>query len=221
MKKMMKILLVDNNKIFRKELSSYIQSLQFHVSIEHAATMKEAYKRIKEEFIDLLIIEAVLCQEDDWIFLEKQRVSTVQIIYLTDIKEKKLVVKAMQTEPLAYLTKPFNKTELYAFLKLVDLKTSKAQEIFYLGAGYHFNTYHQKLYKNNKVIKLSIKERSLLKLLIAHQERTLSFEEIENLWDYPPKASTLRTMIYRLREKLEHKFIITVPNEGLKLEKER
>ena len=217
----MEILLVDKDTKFAQELIRYIQTLHLSTQIMHMHSMSKAIQQAKKQNFDLLIIDLVLCENDDWIFLDKRLTPGTHIIYLTSCEDSMTLTKAVQTEPLAYLMKPFNKTELHAFLQLVNYKTSHIQEIYKLDNIYSFHMKQMKLYKEEKPVKLSQKEQTLLKNLIQRDGNILSFEEIETLWEYPPKPSTLRTMIYRLREKLEHKFIITVPNEGLKLKREK
>jgi len=221
MEYIMKILIVEKNQKFAQELTSYIKTLPLETEIIHMLSMSKAIQKIHKQNFDLLIIDILLCENDDWLFLDKKLTLNTQIIYLTSCEDSITLSRAIQTEPLAYLMKPFNKTELHAFLQIVNYKITQMQEIYKLDNIYHFNMKQKKLYKKDVLIKLSIKEQNLLKILIEREGNIVLFEEIETLWEYPPKPSTLRTMIYRLREKLEHKFIITVPNEGLKLKREK
>ena len=216
----MKILIVEQEKTFAQELYSHIRSLGFKdVSCVNSIT-KAASETIKKE-IDLLIIDILVCKSNEWIFLDKFSKQNTQIIYLTACKDDTTITKAILTEPVGYLLKPYNKIELMALLKLVDFKISKQENIIYLNEEYQFNRERKRLYKKNHFIKLSAKEKNLLSLLTQTKNSIVSFDEIEELWDEPPKPSTLRTMIYRLRSKLEHKFIITIPNQGLTLKIER
>ena len=68
-------------------------------------------------------------------------------------------------------------------------------------------------------IKLSTKENLLLKMLIEAKGKVITFNELEYfLWpDNPISRSTLRTLIYRTRAKLEYKIIETIPFVGCKL----
>ena len=214
----MKILIIEKDIKLIQELISYIKSLYLDANIEYIQHIHAIASFSVEDF-DVLIIDILLCENSEWEYLQGLTSNNIQIIYLTQCEDSKTINKVMKTEPLAYLTKPFNKTELHAFLRLVYFKISHNKK-FILDHNYHFDIHKKKLYKNNKSIKLSKKEQNLIMLLIENENHIVSFEEVESLWEYPPKPSTLRTMIYRLREKLEHKFIITVQNEGLQIKKE-
>jgi len=127
------------------------------------------------------------------------------------------------------LIKPYSSDELKALLLLAKYKiidhdsskpTSDRNETVTLGEGYCFDEKKEKLYFNDIHINLGTKELKLLKLLIYHRGFIVEFETIENeLWnDNTISTSAVRTLIYRLRGKMEYKFIETVYNQGLKLD---
>jgi DNA-binding response OmpR family regulator len=209
-----KILLLEEGKDC-KELYTYIQSLGVS-SVKCVYSILQANEIISKENINLLITDIAIYKKSKWTFLNALPKNT-KIIYLTNCKEIEIITKAVQTEPIGYLLKPYNKIELLALLKLVDFQCQKEENLIYFDKEYFFNTHKGQLYKNNTFIKLSTKEKKLLTLLVEANNTIISFEEIEELWEYPPKPSTLRTMIYRLRNKLKGKFIVTVPNQGLQL----
>lgn len=213
----MNILIVDNNKKNVKRLQTFLNKKKFF-QLSYTKNIEEAAKITSKMNIDLIIIDIAVCKSDEWIFLDSFRHLHTNIIYLTECQDETTIEKAVSTNPIGYLLKPFNEVELYVLLKLIQNKFSAKNKIVKLDEEFSFNTQTKKLYKNHKLVKLSKKESELLVFLINAQHTVVSFETIETLWELPPKPSTLRTMIYRVRTKLDHKFIVTVANEGLKIE---
>jgi len=88
-----------------------------------------------------------------------------------------------------------------------------------LGSNYSYDLHGEQLFYNTIPIKLSINENLLLKILIEAKGKVISFTELEYfIWPNSPiSRSTLRTLIYRTRAKLEYKIIETIPFVGCKL----
>lgn len=77
---------------------------------------------------------------------------------------------------------------------------------------------NEQLFYNEMPIKLSKKERMLLILLLEAKGNILKFEYIEReIWDDFVTGSALRTLIYRLRSRLDYKLIETIPSFGCKI----
>jgi len=91
-----------------------------------------------------------------------------------------------------------------------------------LGFGYYYDLKKENLYFKKLPIKLSVKEKLLLTTLAKADGQLVSLEKLEYiLWQgNPVSESSLRTTVYRLRNKLEHKIIETVPSFGIKLIKQ-
>ena len=89
----------------------------------------------------------------------------------------------------------------------------------HIGFNYYFDLEKENLYFNNSPVKLGVKERLLLSVLVRADGQVVSFEDLEHLlWkDTIISESSLRTLIYRLRNKLNHKLIETVPSFGIRL----
>ena len=68
-------------------------------------------------------------------------------------------------------------------------------------------------------IKLTLKELQLLKLLIRLRGRIVDYLTIENeIWGSEKVSNTsIRSLVYRLRNKLEHKLIESEHNMGIRL----
>ncbi|XPV54859.1 MAG: winged helix-turn-helix domain-containing protein [Halarcobacter ebronensis] len=157
--------------------------------------------------------------------IDIQKIKNIPIIYITAYSDEITIKKAVKTNPLAYLLKPFKREELKTTIYLALHKINSSYELFknedfiHLGLNYYYNIKDETLFYENLRIKLSIKERALLSILVEAKGNIVSFNSLEyQLWpDYPVSKGALRTLIYRLRTKLEYKLIETIPSLGCKI----
>lgn len=79
-----------------------------------------------------------------------------------------------------------------------------------------YNSNTSELLKNSELIKLTKKEKQLLELLLTYKNKIVTFETIENnLWQNKDiSVTTRRTLIHRLREKLDANLIQTKKDQG-------
>ena len=85
-----------------------------------------------------------------------------------------------------------------------------------LDNNFSFDTLSSQLIYNNKAVSLSKKERLLLKLFISRVNQLIPNETIEyEIWSEQSSSdSRRRTLVSRLRAKLDHRFIATYASEG-------
>ena len=220
------ILVVDDESLVAMELTDTINSLGYE-AVDYATNSKMAKNILnKHPKINLILMDINLGEDLDGIDLYKSLKSDIAIIYITAYKDDEHISKAVETNPLGYIIKPYDENELKAILKLASYKLSHktvnvvdTDSLFNIGEGYFFNKEEDKLLYNNMPIKLTKKELQLLKLVIFSKDNRVSFETIENVIYNGDVVnnSAIRTLIYRLRCKLEHKFIENEFNYGIKL----
>jgi len=85
-----------------------------------------------------------------------------------------------------------------------------------LDNNFSFDTLSLQLIYNNEAVGLSKKERLLLKLFMGRVNQLISNETIEyEIWSEQSSSdSRRRTLVSRLRAKLDHRFIATYASEG-------
>lgn len=219
------ILIVEDESLIALELADTISNLGYHV-VEYATHPDMAQQYMQENEVDLILMDINLEAKTSGIELYKSLASDVPVIYLTAYKDEETISRAIETNPLGYLIKPHKEDELKALLKLAFYKLQPKKEeikiypeVSHLGDGFYFNFREDKLYFNDMFLNLGDKELQLLKLLIHAKGSVVTFQTIEDeLWsEKAVSASTMRTLIYRLRGKLEYKLIETVFNQGVKL----
>jgi len=221
-----KILIVEDETIIALDIKKTIIKLGFQVT-NIVTNNIDAISSVREDMPDIILMDINLENSKNGIetTLDIQKIKDIPIIYLTADSDNQTITKAIETNPIGYLSKPFKREELKATMMLALYKISKEENrlisnnCVHIGFDYYYDHINHNLYYKDTPIKLSVKERQLLKILIEAKGKIITFEEIEfNIWpDNPVSNSTLRTLIYRLRVKLEYKLIETIPAFGCKL----
>ncbi|MEA3352298.1 MAG: response regulator [Campylobacterota bacterium] len=212
-----KILVVEDEQIVSFEIESALESLGFG-TIRSGKNYEEAILMTKKLKPDVVIMDINLekSQKDgiDTIHDIKVLLPNIHVIYLTAFSDDDTLDRAMETNPCAYLIKPFKREELKTTIKIAlnnnkQKNTNIPNTLKELGDGFYFDIEKQLLYKNDIPIKLSKNEKSLLTFLLDARGNIVSFEDIErNVWsDRVVANSTVRSLIHRLRCKLNPKLI--------------
>lgn len=223
-----RILIVEDEKIIALDLEDSLMELGFEVT-NTVKNFDEAILSVKENEPDIILMDINLQNSKDGIEVvtEIQKTKNIPIIYLTAFCDDNTINRAIQTNPVGYLTKPFKIDELKSTISLGLFKARQEKEEISnrikgyksLGSDYYYDVHKQDLYYKSELIKLTPKERQFLQLLIDAKGKIVPFDIIEyELWDDTKiSSSTLRTLIYRLRTKLEYKLIETILQEGCRL----
>lgn len=221
-----KILIVEDEPIIALDLKRTIEKLDFEVT-NTATSYNTALNSVRVNEPDIILMDINLGEKGkDGIETTKkiQKISKIPIIYITGSTDLETLNRAIKTNPVSYITKPFKREDLKSNILLGLYKSNKNpnfenKELHNLGLGYFFDIKTNKLFYQDFPIKLSKKETLLLKILIEAKGELVSFEDLEyQLWpSRTVSASTLRTLIYRLRTKLEYKLIDTVQMGGCRL----
>jgi len=221
-----KILIVEDESIVALDIKLTLESLQYLVT-GIAKNFTQALEKIEILLPELILMDINLKKSQDGIdtVLEIQKKYDIPIIYLTAYTDEKTIRRAVQTNPVGYLVKPFNPEELNATIQLGlykskhQLNTHIKEEMINLGHNYHYDTFNEIFFYDNHPIKLSKNEHQLLKLLIDAKGNIVSHTDIEYyIWpDEAVNHDVLRSLVYRLRTKFNHQLIETVPSFGYKI----
>ncbi|PUE66458.1 response regulator [Arcobacter lacus] len=223
-----KILIIEDDSIVALDIKRILNNLEYEVT-NIVSNYEDAISSIKYEKPTLIFSDVNLGKDKkDGIDIinEIQKNSYIPVIFLTAYSDEETIKRAVKTNPLGYILKPFKKediksTLLLALYKMKDEKFEKNISYVKLDEDYSYDLKNEILFFDLKPIKLSQKENQLLKILVESKGQFISFKEIESLlWqDFPINDSTLRTLIYRLRTKLSYKIIETIPSIGCKISK--
>ncbi len=220
-------MIVEDESIVALDIKKALQKLGYQV-VGTANKYEKAIKIFKAENPSIVFMDINLknsSKDGIEVAKELQRIQNVPIIYLTAFSDEKTLKRAIQTNPVSYLVKPFKFEELKSTILLAQYKLNQANhpEVDHnctsLGFGYYYNRKDEILFYENIYLKLSYNERKLMSLLLDAKGAIVPYRDIEYmLWpDKPVSQSSLRTLIYRLRAKLEHKLIETVHSAGCRL----
>ena len=157
----LKILIVEDEAIVAKELSARLQMLGY-VIVGITDNYQESIELIEELKPDLLLVDIQLHGEKDGVELAKFVKSKYDIpfIYLTSQADAVTVERAKETNPAAYLLKPYNERELQISIDLAisnysSGKTSEGPEDK-LVVREEFYSMQDRIFikKNNRFIKV-------------------------------------------------------------------
>jgi DNA-binding response OmpR family regulator len=145
--------------------------------------------------------------------------SSVPIIILSAFSDTQKLLNAIDVGVVKYLIKPFDPEELLAYI--ISLEEHFGAREIALRDGYIYNKTKKTLYKNNRYVALSKKEKQFLELLLEYYEQqiyTVSDTVIkESLWDDEASDERLRTFIRRFRAKTSKELIQNIKSQGYQI----
>jgi len=220
------ILIIDDEPNIREVLVSYLQREQYRTL--EAANGKEALEHLRDERIDLIILDLMLPDmEGEQLCARIRSFSPVPILMLTAKSAASSRLKGFSSGADDYVLKPFDPREVLARVKAIlrragdDAQLLSDVTVYRHGAlvihsGKHEVTCH------GQAVGLTPNEYKLLVLLAKYPGRNFSREElVERIlgYDYDGDIRTIDQHVKNLRHKIEEdpkqpKFIITVYGFG-------
>lgn len=222
-----KVLIVEDESVVALEMKRSLESFDFEVT-NTAKNYNTAINSIRINKPDIILMDINLKNSKDGIETVKKihQTNKIPVIYITAFSDENTINRAIETNPVSYLMKPFNREELKSNILLGLYKSSQekkepttCKEYYSIGLDYFYDKEKRKLYYKNLPINLGYKESLLLELLINAKGEIVTFEQLEEeIWPSGNMSkSSLRTLIYRLRSKVEYKLIETKSKVGCKL----
>jgi len=172
----------------------------------------------------------------------------IPFIYLTSYSDDDIISQAKMTEPYGYIVKPFDPNSLHATIqmalfkydaekdrkedisllkidkinleKLLNSKRTSDEPIVPFGGDYHLDISVCETFYKGKKIKLTKKENAFLRLLVAQLGIVVSFKQaMDYVWDENGATeNSVRTLVWRLRNKLELDIIKNASGIGYYIE---
>lgn len=205
------LLLVDDDKRILSLLSTYLSKNNFLVS--SARNSIEARSLLNYFEFDLLIIDIMMPGENGLNLLKSIRKQTnVPAIFLSAKGESKDKISGLEIGADDYLSKPFEPKELLLRLERLLLrnnrKSSNETDRYVEIGNKVFDLYRMELSYENRIVKLTNLEISLLKFLVLNPEKTISREMVLkdlnlNQKDKDINQRNVDVQITRLRKKIE------------------
>jgi len=217
MKSSLKILIIEDDIFIAKTIERQVKKIGYPY-VDMAHTYSNAIDSIRSKVYDLLLIDIELdCGHSGIdIAYEKEVFNKIPIIYISGHDDSKTQEDIIATNAKHYLIKPFKDAELKVAIDLI-LKYKKG--MIDIGYDFSYDLEYKNLFKNREPIKLTPKEKLLLEKLIEGGGNLIPEDLlISEIWsDKIPSDNSLRTLVGKLRNKLNHNMIINIPSFGYKL----
>lgn len=221
-----KILIVEDEPIVALDIKSTLSKLGYIIT-GTVSNYDDALSSIKSYEPDIIFMDINLENSKNGIEIAKEikKTKNIPIIYLTAFSDDETMQKAIDTNPINYLIKPFKREELKSSILLSTYKIQNADNINIdtkytpIGLDYYYDLKNDNLFYKEQPIHISVNEKKFLRLLISARGQIVPFLTIEEyIWQgNNTSTSAFRTLVYRLRSKLEFKLIETIPSFGYKL----
>ena len=228
-----KILIVDDEHDIADLLEVYLKNENYTIYKYYSA--KEALEFIKEEEVDLAILDIMLPDINGFTLCQKIREKhTYPIIMLTAKDEETDKITGLTLGADDYVTKPFRPLELIARVKAQLRRYNKYTPaptenepvtiLAYKKLMLNTKTYECEL--DGEPLSLTPTEFSILRILLENQGAVVTLEELfHRIWKdeyYSKNSSTITVHIRHLREKLKDttekpKYIKTIWGVGYKI----
>ena len=231
---MAKILVCDDDKEIVEAIEIYLTQ-DGHQVLE-AYDGIEALEILKKESVDLLIMDIMMPRMDGIrATLKIREENNIPIIILSAKSEDADKILGLNIGADDYITKPFNPLELVARVKShlrrymqLGSTTVKESEAIYTVGGLAINDDLKEVTVDGEPVKLTPIEYNILLLLVKHQGKVFSIDQIyENIWNENAVGvdNTVAVHIRHIREKIEinpkePRYLKVVWGVGYKIEKQ-
>jgi len=228
-----KILVVDDEEALTRLVSYNLEKDGFTcLQANEGGRVREIIAR---EQPDLVILDLMLPGQDGLEICRDMRSAgdKTPVIMLTARDDEIDKVLGLELGADDYVTKPFSVRELKARVKAVlRRRNDRDEENGRSGpvniGSFTINPDSYEIFRNNRVLDLTVKEYELLAILLRNRGKVLKRDYLlDVLWDYPDSSSTrvLDVHISKLREKIERdtrnpQYIKTIRGIGYKFEEE-
>lgn len=215
----LKILIVEDeekiSKLLKEALGDYFKTVVV------AKDGIEGISKYKSTKPDVVITDIMMPNCDGLEMTTRLKLlnENLPIIVLSAFSDKDKLLKAIDVGIDKYFIKPFDPEELIAYLSNLSIKINKKKKTN-LKENFIFDNRTNSLYKDNKLVNLTKREKEFVYVLIQNQNEVLDINFIkEHLWDEVVSDERLRTFIKRLRIKTSKTFIENASGQGYLISK--
>ena len=197
------ILVIDDDNRIRELLNTYLQDNGFRVTTaKNAATARQKMGGLT---FDLLVLDVMMPGESGFDLTKSLRkTSDIPILMLTARAETDARIEGLEHGVDDYLSKPFDPRELLLRISSI-LKRRKKEFVteseVRLG-DYVFHVERGELKRGGETIRLTTRERDMLRVFASHPGQTVSRMELAQS-NQTGGARAVDVQINRLRQKLE------------------
>jgi two-component system, OmpR family, phosphate regulon response regulator OmpR len=217
------ILIVDDDKRIRELLRSYLTENGYFISL--AASAAEARERMRGVIFDVIILDVMMPGESGLSLAASLRgeggaIPILMLSALADVPDR---IAGLSSGVDDYLSKPFEPQELLLRLKnLLRRAGPKIETLRDVSFGEcKFNVVHGELLRGGEAVRLTSREKDILRLLVQKTGEPLSRTQLAQSGS-EDSARSVDVQINRLRQKIETdpanpKYLQTVRGAGYAL----
>ncbi len=218
------LLIVDDDRRIRDLLSRFLSGEGYRVTT--ADTAADARSKLKNLSFDLLILDVMMPGESGFDFAKSMRAdaNNVPILMLTARDAAESRIKGLEMGADDYLSKPFEPRELSLrianILKRAQPAVASPAELVRFGP-FVYHLARGELRKGEKVIKLTDREREMLRILSGTPGETVSRMDLAGNGGSVSERA-VDVLVNRLRRKIERNpanplYVQTVRGIGYRL----
>ena len=217
------ILVVDDDRRLRDLLTRFLSNSGFRVT--SASDASEARRKLEGLEFDLLVVDVMMPGETGLSFTQSiSKSNDVPILLLTALADTENRIEGLEAGADDYLSKPFEPRELLLRINSILRRTAKPEEPFIEQVRfgeYQFSVKRSELSLNGELVRLTEREREILKIFAGRPGGTVPRHEL--LGDVSSAGERkIDVQINRLRRKIEEdpanpKWLQTVRGVGYKL----
>ena len=146
-----------------------------------------------------------------------------KIIFLTAYSDDEMLKYAMDIGAVNYLIKPYKEAQILVALsmalgqnKISTIRPNPA--LVELVHGFTYDKVKQKFYQGSEEVKLAGKGLEVIAYLCLHKESVVSVSELsQHIYGKEIASSTLRALIFRIKQKLGYELIENISGLGYKI----
>ena len=171
---MKRILIVDDEAPARMVLNAMLSSSGYQV-VGEAKTGRQAVEMALDLYPDLVLMDVVMPGDMDGISAAEKikQESDIPIVFISGHGNPEYIERAKKSEPFGYLIKPFDRTEMRAFIEIALYRSKMKREV---------DEVNRRLNGMNLSLQQEVEDRRRAEETLRHSEkkyRTL----VENLND--------------------------------------
>ena len=217
--KTLRVLLVEDEVKLSALLKNAIGDSFYKFSIANDG--EEGLELFKKNAPDIVITDIMMPKKTGLEMAKEIKAidANVPIIILSAFSETEKFLDAIDVGVVKYFIKPFDPDELLEYIE--SLEAVFGERSIVLQDAFTYNKAKKALYKKNRYIALTKKEKDFLALLIDNFSQGMlivSDEKIkELLWEEEVSDERLRTFVRRFRDKTSKELIKNVKGEGYQI----
>jgi DNA-binding response OmpR family regulator len=201
----MRILVVDDEVRLARHIATSLVEAGHDPAIVHDG--ESALKEASNATFDLIVLDVGLPGIDGFEVLRRLRASRIasRVLVLTARGQVQDRVTGLELGADDYLAKPFAMQELVARVRALSRRFAEQPELELRVGDLRFNLADQTVYRGDRQIELSVRELTLLKVMMREPGRVFTRTELcERVWerqhDYDMKL--VEVFVGRLRKKI-------------------